>query len=198
MSKVSKPIALGIRLPPPFLVEYPILNEVDPDDYLVDESSDDNALGDLTRHNALGVPMTFPLMLRLPKEGSTDWLLPYEPMLTITGKHILAKRQVAKGRVRGSIKERWTQDDYSVKIEGILMSDDGRYPEEDVRRLRAICEAGEVIATSPLLELFGISRLVIEGWDIPHTSGEANQNYSLSCLSDDIYKLLLTRQDISQ
>lgn len=191
MSQVSKPFALGIRLPPPFLVSRPDISEVDEQEFSGIEASESVALSDLTRHNALGVPMVCPLMLRLPEEGSSDWLLPYEPMLTITGKHILAKRQVAKGRVRGSIKERWTQDDYSVKIEGILMSEDGRYPEEDVRRLRAFCEAGEVIATSPLLELFGISRLVIEGWDIPHTSGAENQNYSLSCLSDDIYKLLL-------
>lgn len=162
------------------------------------EESSSDVSSDLIRHNYTGVPMVFPLMLRLPKEGSEDWLLPLEPMITINGKHVIKKRQVAKGRVRGSIKERWTQDDYSVKIEGVLISEDGRYPDDDVRKLRAICEAGEVIATSPLLELFGISRLVIEAWEIPHTTGEENQNYSLSCLSDDIYKLLLTRQDISQ
>ena len=71
------------------------------------------------------------------------------------------------------------------------MSESDSYPEDDVCRLRKFCEAGEVIATSPLLELFGISRLVIESWEIPHTSGVRNQNYSLSCLSDDTYKLLL-------
>lgn len=184
--------------PPPFHSVSVGIKKVNQEDSISAEDENLEASSDLTRHNYTGVPMVFPLMLRIPKEGGEDWLLPLEPMITINGKQVLKKRQVAKGRVRGSIKERWTQDDYSVKIEGILMSDDGRYPEEDVRRLRAICEAGEVIATSPLLELFGISRLVIEGWDIPHTSGEANQNYSLSCLSDDIYKLLLTRQDISQ
>lgn len=135
--------------------------------------------------------MVLPLSLRLPQAGETDWLLPYEPMITISGKHIIIKRQVAKSKARGSIKERWTLDDYSVKIEGILMSESDSYPEDDVRRLRKFCEAGEVIATSPLLELFGISRLVIESWEIPHTSGVRNQNYSLSCLSDDTYKLLL-------
>lgn len=184
--------------PPPFHSVSVGIKKVNQAEFSSTEDGNLEASSDLIRHNYTGVPMVFPLMLRIPKEGGEDWLLPLEPMITINGKQVLKKRQVAKGRVRGSIKERWTQDDYSVKIEGILMSDDGRYPEEDVRKLRAICEAGEVIATSPLLELFGISRLVIEAWDIPHTSGEANQNYSLSCLSDDIYKLLLTRQDISQ
>lgn len=146
---------------------------------------------DVVRYNSLGVPMVLPLSLRLPLAGETDWLLPYEPMITITGKHIITKRQVAKSKARGSVKERWTLDDYSIKIEGILMSKADSYPEDDVRRLRKFCEAGEVIATSPLLELFGISRLVIESWEIPHTAGVRNQNYSLSCLSDDTYKLLL-------
>lgn len=135
--------------------------------------------------------MVFPLSLRLPKAGERDWLLPLEPMITISGKHVITKRQVAKGRSRGSVKERWTLDDYTVRIEGILQGEGDSYPEADVRRLRRYCEAGEVIATSPLLELFGISRLIIESWEIPHTSGAGNQNYSLSCLSDDTYKLLL-------
>lgn len=146
---------------------------------------------DLLRHNALGLPMVFPLSLRLPEAGERDWLLPYEPMITISGKQVITKRQVAKGKTRGSIKERWTLDDYAVRIEGILIGTGDRYPADDVRRLRKYCEAGELIASSPLLELFGITRIVVESWEIPHTSGERNQNYSLSCVSDDTYKLLL-------
>lgn len=146
---------------------------------------------DLLRHNALGLPMVFPLSLRLPEAGERDWLLPYEPMITISGKQVITKRQVAKGKTRGSIKERWTLDDYAVRIEGILIGEGDKYPADDVRRLRKYCEAGELIASSPLLELFGITRIVVESWEIPHTSGERNQNYSLSCVSDDTYKLLL-------
>ena len=187
-------IATRLVVPPPFLVS-PRAHAVGGDtseasrhefDQLTEEEQ-----ADVVRYNSLGVPMVLPLSLRLPQAGETDWLLPYEPMITISGKHIITKRQVAKSKSRGSIKERWTLDDYSVKIEGILMSKTDSYPEDDVRRLRKFCEAGEVIATSPLLELFGISRLVIESWEIPHTSGVRNQNYSLSCLSDDTYKLLL-------
>lgn len=80
-----------------------------------------------------------------------------------------------KGQIRGSIKERWTQDDYSVRIEGILMGMDGKYPEADVAKLRSFCEAGHVKALNPLLEIFGISQLAIESWDIPFTSGTINQ-----------------------
>lgn len=150
------------------------------------------------RSNALGLPMVCPLSLRLDEAGAEDWLLPYEPMIRLTGKNIITTRHVAKGRIRGSIKERWTQDDYQIHIEGVLIGSEGRYPEEDVMRLRHYCEAASIIATCPLLELFGISRIVIQSWDIPHTSGESNQNYKLQALSDDIYKLLLSRGDLNR
>ena len=52
-------------------------------------------------------------------------------------------------------------------------------------------------ALCPLLEIFGISQLAIESWDIPFTTGRANQNYTIQAYSDDIYKLLLSREDLN-
>lgn len=189
----KKAIATRLVVPPYLPARKSVVPPLDPKGYPDLEAIREEEEKDVLRYNVLGIPMVFPLSLRLPKAGESEWLLPYEPMITITGKQIIARRQVIKGKSRGSVKERWTLDDYSVKIEGILMGEGGRYPEEDMRRLRRYCEAGEVIASSPLLELFGISRLVFEGWEMPHTAGEANQNYSLSCLSDDTYKLLLKK-----
>lgn len=74
--------------------------------------------------------MVCSLSLRLDEPGAEDWLLPYEPMIRTTGKNIITTRHVAKGRIRGSIKERWTQDDYQIHIEGVLIGSEGRYPEE--------------------------------------------------------------------
>lgn len=42
-------------------------------------------------------------------------------MISLNGQNILTRRHVSKGTIKGSIKERWTQDDYSVRIEGILL-----------------------------------------------------------------------------
>lgn len=189
---ITQPIATRFVVPPPVLIDKVVAcREIDPSTYSELEARTLEEAEDVVRYNALGIPMVFPLSLRLPKAGEEEWLLPLEPMITVTGKHIIAKRQVLKSKSRGSVKERWTLDDYGVRIEGILQGE-GRYPKEEVARLRRYCEAGEVIASSPLLELFGISRLIIESWDIPHTSGVENQNYSLSCLSDDSYKLLIS------
>ena len=161
------------------------------------ENMTDEELEDVVRTNARGIPMVLPLRFQLEESGSKEWLFPLEPMISLNGQNILTRRHVSKGNIKGSIKERWTQDVYTVRIEGLLMGEDGKYPEEDVSRLRAFCEAGHVKALNPLLEIFGISQLAIESWDIPFTSGTANQNYSIQAYSDDIYKLLLSRDDLN-
>lgn len=160
------------------------------------ETMSDAELEDVVRTNATGVPMVLPLRFQLEESGAQEWLFPMEPMISVNGQNILVRRNVSKGKIRGSIKERWTQDDYSVRIEGILMGMDGKYPEADVAKLRSFCEAGHVKALNPLLEIFGISQLAIESWDIPFTSGTINQNYTIQAYSDDIYKLLLSRDDL--
>lgn len=161
------------------------------------ETMSDAELEDVVRTNATGVPMVLPLRFQLEESGAQEWLFPMEPMISVNGQNILVRRNVSKGKIRGSIKERWTQDGYSVRIEGILMGMDGKYPEADVAKLRSFCEAGHVKALNPLLEIFGISQLAIESWDIPFTSGTINQNYTIQAYSDDIYKLLLSRDDLN-
>ena len=161
------------------------------------ETMSDAELEDVVRTNATGVPMVLPLRFQLEESGAQEWLFPMEPMISVNGQNILVRRNVSKGKIRGSIKERWTQDDYSVRIEGILMGMDGKYPEADVAKLRSFCEAGHVKALNPLLEIFGISQLAIESWDIPFTSGTINQNYTIQAYRDDIYKLLLSRDDLN-
>ena len=157
----------------------------------------DEELADVVRTNARGIPMVLPLRFQLEQSGAKEWLFPTEPMISLNGQNILTRRHVSKGSIKGSIKERWTQDDYSVRIEGILFGEDGKYPEADVAKLRKFCEAGHVKALNPLLEIFGISQLAIESWDIPFTSGTTNQNYTIQAYSDDIYKLLLSRDDLN-
>lgn len=181
---------LGGKVPPYWQFHKDIRYQVSPEDYDRVVKATDEELEELIHANALGVPMQMPLRLQLNEAGSEPWLLPMEPMISLQGRNVIVCRQVAKGDMRGSIKERWTQDDYGITIEGILMGTDGKYPKDDVTKLREFCEASEVIVVCPLLEIFNINRMIIEDWDIPFTSGTANQNYTLHGKSDDIYKLL--------
>lgn len=184
-----------LKFPPYWLFNKPAPAGITPEMDPIADMSDDE-LAEFIVTNSKGVPMVFPLSFAV--EGGPWWLLPYEPQVTIAGSNILVKKQVAKGAVRGTIKERWAQGDYSIRISGILMGEDGKYPEEDVKQLRSFCEAGKVLVKSPQMELFSITQIVVEDWNIPFTSGQANQAYTINAVSDDIYKLLLRKEDLKQ
>lgn len=182
-----------IKTPPYFLFLKNPVTEPDGDGYDLSMLTEEERLDAVA--NANGVPMQCPLRMRL--EGEEWWLLPFEPVITINGRNVISRKQVAKGKVRGSIKERWSQDDYQISISGILMNPTGTgYPDEDVKALRRLCEAAKVQVMSPIFEVFSIDRIVIESFEFPFTSGPNNQAYTISAASDDIYKLLLREEDL--
>ena len=178
----------GLFNPPAIAGETPYMDSI--------AGMSDDQLADLLATNAKGIPMVFPLYFAV--EGGPWWMLPYEPHVTIQGSNVLVKKQVQKGAVRGTIKERWAQGDFSLTISGILIGEDGQYPEDDVKKLRSYCEAGKILVKSPQMELFSITQIVVEDWSIPFTAGQANQAYTINAVSDDIYKLLLRREDLKQ
>ena len=178
----------GLFNPPAIAGETPYMDSI--------AGMSDEQLADLLATNAKGIPMVFPLYFAV--EGGPWWMLPYEPQVTIQGSNVLVKKQVQKGAVRGTIKERWAQGDFSITINGILIGEEGQYPEDDVKQLRSFCEAGKVLVKSPQMELFSINQIVVEDWNIPFTAGQANQAYTINAVSDDIYKLLLRREDLKQ
>lgn len=142
----------------------------------------------------------FPLKMSL--DGSNWFLLPYEPMINVSGGNEVVKRNVAKWKKdisykRGTIKERWSQKDYNINITGILMGNqlDGKFedsfPIEDFQKLRVLLEsASEIYVNCPLLEQLEIHKIVIEDFDFPFSKGENIQGYSIKAISDDAYNLL--------
>jgi hypothetical protein len=94
--------------------------------------------------------------------------------------------------MRGSIKERWCQDDYDVTIVGIFQSDNFFTAAEYAERLCKICSTpGAVPVVNDMLQsVYGITRLVIESFDFPFTKGEDNQQFMIRAFSDDNYTLL--------
>lgn len=186
---------IGLKVPPYWLFNQPVVTSQDPSEYDELIMLEEAELEDMIRTNALGVPMRFPLEISLVDKEDW-WLVPIEPLITLTGRNIIVRRQVSKGKIRGSIKERWTQDDYQVKIEGALMDlkrDD--YPRDDVQKLRNFCEAAKLKVRCPLFEIFSINQIVVESYDFPFTKGIQNQQYTINAYSDDTYKLLLKKNN---
>ena len=186
---------IGLKVPPYWLFNQPVVTRQDPSEYDELMMLEEAELEDMVRTNALGVPMRFPLEISLVDQEDW-WLVPIEPLITLTGRNIIVRRQVSKEKIRGSIKERWTQDDYQVKIEGALMDlkrDD--YPRDDVQKLRNFCEAAKLKVRCPLFEIFSINQIVVESYDFPFTKGIQNQQYTINAYSDDTYKLLLKKNN---
>lgn len=182
---------IGLKVPPYWLFNQPVVTRQDPSEYDELMMLEEAELEDMVRTNALGVPMRFPLEISLVDQEDW-WLVPIEPLITLTGRNIIVRRQVSKGKIRGSIKERWTQDDYQVKIEGALMDlKRDYYPRDDVQKLRNFCEAAKLKVRCPLFEIFSINQIVVESYDFPFTKGIQNQQYTINAYSDDTYKLLL-------
>ena len=166
--------------------------KVDPSAFLDIEHASDEDLSEFVKNNAFGLPMVFPLSLKKADDPMAKfYTLPVEPMISLTGKNVIVKRHVNKSRTRGSIKERWCQDDYEIQIQGVLISPAGTYPKGDVQTLRELCEAGSLEVESELLGFFGITRICVDSFSFPFTSGLEIQNYTISASSDDYEKEFL-------
>ncbi len=157
-------------------------------------------LQDLERNKDKYQGNLFQDALRIKWEDEQDWFtLPLDPIISITGKNIIIRRNVLKlspykENRRGSIKEIWSQDDYEVTIAGVFTGKND-LPEGDLRRLRAYCEARKTIMVeSKLFTIFKITKLLIEDYNLPFTKGIQNQMYTLKTYSDDVFELLVKEE----
>lgn len=135
------------------------------------------------------VPIIFHLSGMLDVDG---FKLPTDPIISIEHKNIIVRRYVAKSNRRGSIKERWSMDDYDISISGVLMSDEHHEVDYYVKELRRYAEAKESIAITCdyLNTQYGIDRICIESISFPFTKGMENQMFTIKAYSDDLYDLL--------
>lgn len=144
----------------------------------------------------------FPLSFSIDQR---EWFLfPYEPMINISGKNNIIRRNVAKwnndnnGKLSGTIKERWSQDDYTITITGVLMGSlltgdvSDCYPISDFKRLADLLTTSkEIYVRCEPLQLLKINRIVVEDFSFPFTKGENVQAYEIKAYSDFSYNLLI-------
>lgn len=184
-------IALGFAMPPIYplrtIVRVP---QIDKDGKVADESlqkSINEGLQSLAS-TYWQVPVT--LQLSTETEG---FLLPVDPLVAISGNNKIIRRYVNKSNKRGSIKERWNQDDYEITISGIITADENYSLNEYMQRLRTYCEAKESISIicDLLNNVFDIFNITISSYEFPFTPGEENQQFTIKAYSDDNYDLLI-------
>ena len=68
------------------------------------------------------VPLTFQKLTFIENGKETtldDFKFPLDPIISLASKNIITRRYVNKTKTRGSIKERWSQDDWEITISGV-------------------------------------------------------------------------------
>ncbi|ROH98411.1 hypothetical protein EGI16_21490 [Chryseobacterium sp. G0240] len=145
----------------------------------------------------------FPLSFRSSKDDGLWYLLPWEPLIDIQSNVRLTERYIAKSgkNLIGSIKERWSMDDYSITITGAFYGDKMRgkpaetYPRSDMERLRDYLLTPEAIEVKcEALQILNINNIVIESINFPFTKGEYVQAYEIRAKSDFPYDLIYKRK----
>ena len=97
-----------------------------------------------------------------------------------------------KSQLRGSIKERWSQDDWEITISGVIISANGEYPVNTLKALRDFCNVPESVdVICPLFNEMDVQRIAIESIDFPFTKGVENQAFVIKAYSDSTYTLLI-------
>ena len=86
----------------------------------------------------------------------------------------------------GTVKEYISMGDYSISIEGKIVSRNNDYPADEVNELIQILNSPVSIKIiSEFLSFFGIHESVVENYDFPQMEGFRNtQEFSISLLSD--------------
>ncbi|MCX8018938.1 MAG: DUF6046 domain-containing protein [Chitinophagaceae bacterium] len=108
-----------------------------------------------------------------------------DPIISLNGGNVVSKREVSKGYIRGTVKERFTTEDWEIQISGFLKSDNGQYPQQEVKNLIEILSAPEAIKVeNQLLLAFDIHYIVVEKYDFPHTAGSDRQAFDIKAFSD--------------
>ena len=134
-----------------------------------------------------------PVELKIPSTNKS-FVFPTDPLVSVSTKNIVVRRQVLKGsQMRGTVKERWSQDDFSVNIAGVFISDENHVIEDYVDGLLEMANAAESlkIISDFLNDTYKITRIAIENVDFPFTQGLDSQKFSIKAYSDEEYKLLI-------
>jgi len=177
--------ALGFAFPPIIPLKTVVV---------VKEAQDKDADEELQRRLKSGlventnwiVPLTF----RTIDLG--DFKLPLDPVIALSGKNIITRRYVNKSKTRGTIKERWSEDDWEISITGVIIEENEELRLKHIGKLRSFCEyAGTVEVICPLFNEMDITRIVIESYDFPFTRGIENQAFIIKAYSDESYTLLI-------
>lgn len=177
--------ALGFAIPP--FLPFRNMVRVQHSD-LVDASAEMQAAlaAGLVENTNWIAPLTFKL------DGELDFRFPFDPIISLSSKNIITRRYVNKSGMRGSIKEHWSQDDWEITIQGVMIQEDETLRNVKMTQLRQyLNHAGSINVVCDVLNGLDIYRIAVESYDFPFTKGVENQTFVIKGYSDSDYDLLI-------
>jgi hypothetical protein len=147
--------------------------------------------------SALGTPVVIDLLFQSVtytdfirnRKVTTDELRLQTVLCTVSRASIIIKTQI-QGR-SGTVKEYISKDDYSISINGIIVGENGQYPEAEALALQRIAEAPVPIPiVSRFLNALEIYNVVVEDYSMPQTAGGiSKQDFTIMAISDEPLEL---------
>lgn len=136
-------------------------------------------------------PMTIYTDDQSPENGG--FTFPCDPLISFKGGFKITRRNVAKKTRGGSVKERWSIDDYTITITGTITGENAEDMKDNVKALNTILTQAVtgLNVLCPAFEVLEIERMCVESFDFPFTPGEDNQAFSITAYSDDVHQLLI-------
>lgn len=138
----------------------------------------------------LGTPQFMPLSIE-------DEILAIEPLVSLEGMARINRTPINGGRKKGTVKEMYAFDDYRIRIQGFVESDDYTFPSDELGDIRRYFTAGRTLKVDcELLRVWGVQYMVIERVRNPEMQGVQHlQAFELTGYSDDYPERELTLED---
>jgi hypothetical protein len=157
--------------------------------------------------SSLGTPIVFPWSLKggkyltynykgeIIEKTLEEFRMPAAALCVFTRAKIMRTTAVSGGR--GTVKEMYGFDDWSITVKGVMLSESNHPQAPDVfemrNRLLQFENLTDAIGVSgDLFEAIGVSHLVINRISIPQVPGKPRMiPFEMNCVSDQPIELLL-------
>lgn len=160
--------------------------------------------GAVIKEKVKGVDIWFPVSFRNAGDDESAPPIAYLPycVVRIAGKKTIVKTPVMYRK--GTVKEQYNVDDYSISIKGFLIGENGAFPEVDIDNLKDLFELKKGVRIDNAITNIFLSgepgadysqqkRVVIESLDFPEVEGgkENVKPFSMQLESDFVFTLEL-------
>jgi Domain of unknown function (DUF6046) len=134
----------------------------------------------------LGTTVFADIILSNGKSGADEKTVQLLAALVSVSQSKIIERTSVRGR-KGTVKEYWSMDDYSVRIQGAIIDQrPDYYPQVEPQSLQVV---------SRYLQMFGIYELTVKDFEFAPIEKSPNvQLFDMTCYSDEPDELILKNE----